>query len=452
MLADPKRELTRREMLSILAKGALAYPFANAALYGMARSRQARESQAVPPEWRLTDEELLEELVSRAFLFFWNEAGKHSGLVRDRALADGAPDNRRIASIAATGFGLAALCIGHKRGYLPGHEIGNRVVATLNFVLNHVQQVNGFFYHFIDINTGQRVRQSEVSPIDTTILLCGILTAREYFHDPEISQLATTIYKRINWRWMLNGGQTFALGWTPEYKFIGSRWDTYCELMMMYLLAIGAPAYNISPSSWNAFSRPIMEFEDYSYISGPDPLFVHQYSHAWFDFRNLRDQYANYFSNSAIATEAHRQFCYSIRWRFPDYDENTWGITASDSHLGYQDWGGPPEIGHVDGTLVPCAAGGSIPFRPKETIACLANLYNKYGLGVWKRYGFVDAFNPRTGWTDVDVIGIDQGITMLMAENYRSGLVWNSFMKNPEAQKAMKLVGFQPAAQAATAK
>ena len=171
----------------------------------------------------------------------------------------------------------------------------SRVVATLNFVLNHVEQVNGFFYHFIDINTGQRVRQSEVSPIDTTILLCGILTAREYFHDPEISQLATTIYKRINWRWMLNGGQTFALGWTPEYKFIGSRWDTYCELMMMYLLAIGAPAYNISPSSWNAFSRPIMEFEDYSYISGPDPLFVHQYSHAWFDFRNQRDQYANYF-------------------------------------------------------------------------------------------------------------------------------------------------------------
>ena len=146
------------------------------------------------------------------------------------------------------------------------------------------------------------MRLSEVSPIDTTILLCGVLMAREYFHDAEISRLATTIYRRINWRWMLNGGTTFAMGWTPEYKFIGARWDTYCELMMMYLLAIGAPAYNIRPSSWDAFSRPTMEFEGYSYISGADPLFVHQYSHAWFDFRNQRDQYANYFLNSTVAT------------------------------------------------------------------------------------------------------------------------------------------------------
>ena len=451
-MADPRCELTRREMLSILAKSALAYPFAKAGLYGTAHGLQVRQSQAVPPEWRLTDEELLEEIVSRAFLFFWNEAGKHTGLVRDRALADGGPDTRRVASIAATGFGLAALCIGHKRSYLPSREIESRVVSTLSFLLNHVDQVNGFFYHFIDVDTGKRVRQSEVSPIDTTILLCGVLTARKYFHDPVISQLAMAIYRRINWRWMLNGGRTFALGWTPEYKFIGARWDTYCELMMMYLLAIGAPAYNISPASWNAFSRPTMEFENFTYISGADPLFVHQYSHAWFDFRNRRDQYANYFLNSAIATEAHRQFCYSIRWRFPDYDENTWGITASDSPLGYQDWGGPPEIGHIDGTGVPCAAGGSIPFQPKETIACLANLYNKYGLAAWRRYGFVDAFNPRTGWTDVDVIGIDQGITMLMAENCRSQLIWDSFMKNPEAQRAMKLVGFQPSAQVATAK
>lgn len=452
MLANSTSGLTRREMLSILAKGALAYPLARAGLYGTIHGRQARESQAVPPEWRLTDEELVEEIVSRGFLFFWNEADKHSGLVRDRALADGGPDSRRVASIAATGFGLAALCIGHKRGYLPEQEIGSRVVSTLNFLLNHVEQVNGFFYHFIDINTGKRVRFSEVSPIDTTILLCGVLMAREYFHDPAISQLAATIYKRINWRWMLNGGRTFAMGWTPEYKFIGARWDTYCELMMMYLLAIGAPAYNISPTSWNAFSRPTMEFEGYTYISGADPLFVHQYSHAWFDFRNQRDQYANYFLNSAIATEAHKQFCLSIRWRFPDYNEKTWGITASDSSLGYQAWGGPPEIGYIDGTVVPCAAGGSIPFRPKDTIACLANLYNQYGLGVWKRYGFVDAFNPRTGWTDVDVIGIDQGITMLMAENYRSALIWDTFMKNPEAQRAMKLVGFQPSAQVATAR
>lgn len=437
-------------MLAMLASGVLAYPLiAGSPLSALTGARG--QQSAVPPEWRLTDDELLEEIVSRAFLFFWNEAGPHTGLVRDRALADGGVDPRHTASIAATGYGLAALCIGHRRGYLPPHQIGGRVVATLNFLLKHVDQQNGFFYHFIDINTGKRVHFSEVSPIDTTILLCGVLMVREYFNNEKITQLADAIYRRVNWTWMLHGGQTFAMGWTPEYKFIGARWDTYCELMMMYLLAIGAPANNISPTSWDAFSRPIMEFEGYKYISGADPLFVHQYSHAWFDFRNVHDKYANYFQNSMVATYAHKLFCLSLRWRFPDYEDNTWGITASDSRLGYQAWGGPPEIGYIDGTVVPCAAGGSAPFLPKQTIACLANLYNAYGLRAWKKYGFVDAFNPRTSWTDVDVLGIDLGIMMLMIENYRTQFVWEHFMKAREAQRAMKLVGFQPMAQAAAA-
>jgi hypothetical protein len=366
-------------------------------------------------------------------------------------LADGGPDKRITASIAATGYGLAALCIGHARGYLPKHQIGARVVTTLSHLVNHVDQVNGFFYHFLDINTGRRVRLSELSPIDTTILLCGILTARAYFHDPNISRLASILYRRINWRWMLNGGATFAIAWTPEYKFIGARWDTYCELMMMYLLAIAAPLWNIPASSWDAFSRPVQEFGGYQWISGTDPLFVHQFSHAWFDFRNQRDQYADYFRNSSIATYAHKLFCNSLRWRFPDYDNNTWGVTASDSRIGYQAWGGPPEIGRLDGTVVPYAAGGSVPFLPKDTIACLSNLYTAHGLQAWKRYGFVDAFNPWTGWTDLDVIGIDQGITMLMVENYRTNFIWNQFMKNKEAKKAMDMVCFRPLAQAAPA-
>ena len=374
------------------------------------------------PNPPLTDDEFLEEIVHRAFLYFWNEASPHTGLVRDRALASGEPDKRITASIAATGFGLAALSIGHARGYMPKHQIGARVVTTLSFLLNHVQQVNGFYYHFLDINTGQRVRLSEVSPIDTTILLCGMLTASAYFHDARISQLAATIYRRVNWRWMLNGGDTFAMGWTPEYKFIGARWDTYCELMMMYLLAMAAPLWNIPASSWDAFSRPTQQYAGYSWIGSTDPLFVHQYSHAWFDFRGQRDQYADYFRNSAIATYTHKLFCQSLRWRWPDYTDNAWGITASDSRIGYQAWGGPPEIGRIDGTIVPCAAGGSVPFLPDETIACLKNLYTSTAAQAWKAYGFVDAFNPRNGWTDLDVIGIDQGITMMMVENYRNQL------------------------------
>ena len=440
--------LTRRELLSLLGRGALAYPFAASDLWSATASHL--QSQAAPLEPLSTDE-LLEEIVSRAFQFFWEQAGLHAGLVRDRALADGVADPRRIASIAATGFGLAALCIGHKRGYLPPHQIGARVVTTLSFLVNHAEHVNGFFYHFLDFETGKRARLSEISPIDTTILLCGVLMAREYFDNAKITALADIIYRRVDWRWMLNGGQTFALGWTPEYKFIGARWDVYCELMMMYLLAMGAPVYNISPTSWNAFSRPTMEFEGYTYISAADPLFVHQYSHAWFDFRNVRDAYANYFQNSAIATYAHKLFCLSIRWRFPDYDDNTWGITASDSRLGYQAWGGPPEIGYIDGTVVPCATAGSMPFLPKETVAVLANLYHKYGQRAWKKYGFVDAFDPRTTWTDVDVLGIDQGISMMMVENYRTAFIWEHFMKAREVKRAMKLAGFNATAQAAAA-
>jgi len=436
--------LTRRKFVSFVAKGALVSPLLGSTLFSIAARDQSAVQPSSPGDWQLSDAALLEEIVSRGFLYFWNEASPRTGLVRDRALADGAHDSRRMASIAATGFGLTALCIGHQRRYLPSPEIYSRVIATLNFLLNHVEAVNGFFYHFIDMETGRRFGGCEVSPIDTSILLCGVLTARQYFQHPEIQQLATTIYRRVNWRWMLNGSRTFAMSWTPDTQFSNYRWDHYCELMMMYLLAIGAPLYNISPASWDAFTRPTMQFAGYTYISGADPLFVHQYSHAWFDFRGRRDRYADYFANSTTATSAHKSFCLTLHNRFPVYDENSWGITASDSSTGYKAWGGPPEQNHPDGTIVPCAPAGSIPFLPNDTLNCLRNLYFRYGVQTWKRYGFVDAFNPITGWTDPDVIGIDQGISMVMAENYRSRIVWRAFMKNPEAQRAMQLVGFQP--------
>lgn len=448
-LSEERQGPTRREILSFLAKGALASQFLHAKLFGISSGAEPVAPSPLPSNWELTDTALLEDIINRAFLFFWNEASPHTGLVRDRALADGGPDERRVASIAATGYGLAALCIGQQHQYLPSREIYGRVIATLSFLLNHAEHVNGFFYHFLDIETGRRLNGCEVSPIDTTILLCGVLMAREYFPHPDIRELASNIYRRVNWRWMLNGGKTFAKAWTPETHFVSARWDTYSELLMMYLLAVAAPLYGISSSSWDALTRPVKEFQGYSYIGGNDPLFVHQYSQAWFDFRGRRDNYADYFENSVSATNAHKLFCRSLLGRFPDYDDQTWGISASDSSLGYRVWGGPPEIDHLDGTVVPSAAAGSIPFLPKDTITCLRNLYLKYGVRIWKRYGFVDAFNPITGWIDPDVIGIDTGISMVMAENYRSGLIWQTFMRNPEAQKAMQLVGFQPYVQAA---
>jgi hypothetical protein len=171
-------------------------------------------------------------------------------------------------------------------------------------------------------------------------------------------------------------------------------------------------------------------------------LFIHQYSQAWCDFRGKRDRYADYFQNSVTATEVHRRFCIELGKTFPDYSADLWGISASDSQHGYVVWGGPPEIGPIDGTVVPSAAGGSLPFLPAETLRVLKNIRKRYGNDAWSRYGFVNAFNPLKKWFDTDVIAIDTGITMLMAENLRTGYVWNTFMKSPEAQRGFKRAGF----------
>ena len=435
----PKKKLTRRAALSLLGKGVLACPLLNIALLDVACSSSKNSGQTQPP---LTDDQFLDQMEKAAFQFFWERSGVSTGQIMDRAYASGGTDSRTVSSIAATGFGLAALCIGAQRGYMPASQIQARVLTTLNFIWTQLQQQNGFFYHFVDMNTGQRARQSEVSSIDTSILLCGVLTCRQYFQDAQIQSLASQIYDRVNWPWMLNGGTTFSMGWTPESGFIAARYDTYCELMMLYLLAIGSTTFPVAASSWNAISRPVVSFQHYTYISGSDPLFTHQYSHAWFDFRNKQDAYANYFNNSVIATQAHKAFCLSLAGQFADYSNNLWGITASDSVNGYVVWGGPPAMGPIDGSVVPCAAGGSIPFVPADCIAALRNVWATYP-ATWQRYSFVDAFNPLKNWYDTDALGIDLGIAMLMAENYRSQFVWNTFMKNPEALAAMTAVGFK---------
>ncbi|HUO14213.1 MAG TPA: glucoamylase family protein [Verrucomicrobiae bacterium] len=390
----------------------------------------------------VSDDQFLDQAQQAAFLFFWEQAGSATGMVKDRALAAG-NDTRTLSSIAATGFGLTALCIGHKRGYGNASQIESRVSATLSFLLNQLTNVNGFFYHFIDMNTGARAMESEVSSIDTSLLLCGVLTCRQYFQDPQIQSMATQIYNRVNWPWMLNGDTTFSMGWTPETGFLQSRYDTYCELMMLYLLAIGSTTHPVAASAWDAFARPSFTYDGLTYITDETaPLFIHQYSHAWFDFRNKQDKYANYFNNSITATQAHKLFCLSLQSQFKDYQSNLWGITASDSVSGYTAWGGPPAMGDIDGSIVPCASGGSLPFVPADCIAVLRNIQQQYPKA-WQRFGFVDAFNPLTGWYDTDVLGIDAGITMLMAENYRTGLVWATFMQNPEAQAAFSAVGLK---------
>jgi hypothetical protein len=437
--------LTRRELLAGLAKVAGASSVGSLALL---LPGCGGGSPWVPPPpagdgYPGTDDQLLEEIEKAGFLFFWEQADPTTGQVKDRALAAG-NDTKTISSIAATGFGLTALCIGAQRGYQASADITARVRATLTFLLNQMQPQgqNGFFYHFVDMKTGARAFTSEVSSIDTAILLCGVLTCREYFsQDAQIQNLATQIYSNVNFAWMLNGGTTLSMGWTPEHGFLSSRWDSYSELMMLYLLAIASPTNAIPASSWAAWSRPAFTYQGMTFISSGAPLFTHQFSQAWFDFRNKKDAFADYFQNSITATSAHRLFCLSLAPQFSDYSSDLWGISSSDSANGYVAWGGPPAMGPIDGSIVPCATAGSLPFVPTQTIHVLRWIRGHYPQA-WQRYGYVDAFNPLTHWYDADVIGIDVGISVLMAENQRTQFVWNTFMKNPEAQSAMQKAGF----------
>jgi hypothetical protein len=348
-----------------------------------------------------------------------------------------------LASIAATGFGLTALCIGDKRGYVSHVEARGRALNTLRFLWKKMPDHRGFFYHWANVNTGERLWDSEVSSVDTAILLCGILTCRQHFAYLEIEQLASEIFNRVDWNWLSEDTPILPHGWRPETGFLQYRWDNYSEMMMMYLLGLGSATHPLPATAWNAWKRSQFEYDGIRYIGSFAPLFVHQYSQAWFDFRGKRDQYADYFQNSVIATDVHRRFCLDLRKQFPDYSDDLWGITASDSVKGYTVWGGPPATGPIDGSVVPCAAAGSMPFLPQETMRVLRTIKDRYGAHTWCNYGFVDAFNPLTNWYDSDVVGIDTGITMVMAENARTGFVWQTFMKNPEARRSMERAGLK---------
>jgi hypothetical protein len=402
-------------------------------------------AQAASGSISVGDDAFLDDMERRACLYFVEQVGAKSGQVLDRAAANnttGKRDSRLMASIAATGFGLTALCIADKRRYQPRAQLLAQVRRTLQFHLHVLPHEHGFLYHFNDVDLGGSFTGSEVSPIDTSLLLCGILTARAHFHnDPEIVQLATAIYERVDWPWMLNSGDAFAMGWR-QGKFIPSRWNHYCELMMLYLLAMGSPTHPVAASSWDAFTRPKMNYAGFDYISASDPLFVHQYSHAWFDFRYKRDKYADYFANSITATRAHETFCINLG---SPYSLDYWGISASDSAHGYTAWGGPSNtgtgFGGIDGSVVPNASAGSLPFLPADCLRVLRSLKSKYPRA-WGRYGFCDAFHPDADWYDPDVLGIDLGIGLLMAENLRSSFIWETFARNPEVGIAMQRAGF----------
>lgn len=387
------------------------------------------------------DEELLDEIERGAFRYFWEHASPTTGQVKDRARAKG-PDEHRMSSIAATGFGLTGLCIADRRGYAPARDLRDRVHATLRFLAQEMPHERGFFYHFVDMESAERWNRCELSSVDTALLLAGVLTCRQHFaRDPEIAALATQIYERVDWPWMLAGGETLSMGWLPESGFLKARWDHYCELMVIYLLGIASPTHPLPAKTWSAWRRPRVQYRGLRYIAGSPVLFTHQYSHAWFDFRGQKDSGVDWFQNSVVATKAHKAFCLDL-----GYARDMWGVTASDSAKGYVSWGGPPPDGPLDGTVVPCAAGGSIPFLPQDTLQVLRTIRTRHADLAWGPYGFVDSFHPGSGWTNPDVLGIDLGITMLMAENHRTGFVWETFMRDPSMRQAMHRAGFRPTA------
>ncbi|MCM8775229.1 MAG: hypothetical protein NC930_02585 [Candidatus Omnitrophica bacterium] len=394
----------------------------------------------------LSDEELLDLIQRKAFDYFVMENNPKNGLVQDRAHNFQKGAVRSAASIAATGFGLTAYGVGVERGWMDRSQAYDMVQRTLEFFLHQAPQEHGFFYHFLNMDTGARVGRSELSPIDTSLFLAGAFFAAQYFDSPSLKDLTKQIYERVDWDWMLHGGRTLALAWSPEGGFHKARWDHYSECLMMYLFAIGSPTHPIPASSWQAILRPVGSYQNYRLIQMP-PLFTHQYSHIWIDFRNQKDGFADYFKNSVNASLANRAFCIRESNRFQSYGPDSWGLTASDGPFGYRAYGAPPGWALHDGTVAPTASGGSIVFTPRESLACLRHFYEDLGEELWGEYGFSDAFNLDKQWFDQYVIGIDQGALLLMIENYRSELIWNVMKQNNFWEEVMKRVGFQQGTQ-----
>ncbi len=395
------------------------------------------------------DDRFLEDLQRRTFQFFWDHSDPETGLTLDRARTDGTPprpgeNHYNVASIAATGFALSGYCIAADRGWVTRDQAKTRARNTLAFLANRYEHKNGWFYHFIDQKTGARRWNSELSSIDSALLLAGVLTVKQCFSDDaQLVSLADKIYDRVDFQWMLNGDPyLFSHGWRPESGWIANRWHDYSEQMILYILGIGSRTKAIPSRAWYAWERTWYEYGPYRYLAAVSPLFIHQFSHAWVDFRNRRERrppYVDYFDNSVKATRAQRDFFINVLSKeFPKYGPDIWGLTASDYKGGYTAWGAPPRHPDTDGSVVPCAPAGSLMFTPDISLAALKTMKDQYGEKIYGKYGFADAFNPHDGWVDRDVIGIDLGITLLSAENLRSGKVWYWFMQNDEVRLAMR--------------
>lgn len=420
------------------------------------------------------DEARLDALQRQAFDYFLYEANPANGLVADRTEPNGP------ASIAAVGFALAVYPVGVERGWMTRADAIERTLATLRFFWSSQQGTTatasgykGFYYHYLDMNTGRRAGTCELSTVDTGLLLAGMLAAEMFFDqdsevEREIRTLAESIYRRVDWPWACNGRATITHGWKPESGFLPYRWEGYDEALFLYLLALGSPTRPLPAESYAAWCSTCewKRIYDYDLIYG-GPLFIHQYSHIWIDFRGIQDAYTrergiDYFENSRRATRVQREYAIRNPLEFAGYQKNFWALTASDgpgwstrgihgverTFFGYVARGAP--FGPDDGTVAPWAVLASLPFDPAIVLPTVWHFQDVYPQ-VTGKYCFRCSFNltyigeadaTGTGWTSSHHFGINLGPVVLMCENHRSGLVWRLMRDCPHMITGLRRAGF----------
>ncbi|HEX4416607.1 MAG TPA: glucoamylase family protein [Kofleriaceae bacterium] len=448
-----------------------------------AGAEATRPAPPSAPDAGAADTQMLDDLEHRTFNYFWTTADPATGLVPDRA------PTPSFSSIAAVGFGLTAYAIGAERGYVSRAAARDRVLTTLRFfrdapqgdAATEVTGNHGFYYHFLDMATGRRYRDVELSSVDTALLLAGVVFCREYFagDDPaeaELRRIADALVERVDWRWMQPRAPAIAMGWQPEHGFLDYDWVGYNEGMIVVLLALGSPSHAVDPAAWDAWSARYDTTWGTAYgqtLLGFPPLFGHQYSQLWVDFRGIRDRYMrahglDYFENSRRATYAQRGYAIANPDGWTGYGADVWGLTACDGpgDMTLTIAGAPRTIrgyaargmaSYDDGTLAPTAMISSLPFAPEIVLPGIRALLRRYGAQIYRDDGFVDAFNPSfpdratpaagrvvpgAGWVDADALGIDQGPIIGMIENYRSQLVWNVMRRSGDLQRGLRRAGF----------
>ncbi len=443
--------------------------------------------RAAEPADAMPVDNLLDDLQERTFRFFWETANPKNGLARDRYPSPSA------CSIAAVGFALTAYPIGVERGYITRDQARERTLATCQFFHDAPQGgrvsgqagFKGFFYHFIDMETGARAGKNELSTVDTALLIMGMLFSQSYFDgdhpdEQKIRELVDVIYGRVDWRWAQIRPPAIVHGWTPEEGFMPYDWRGYNEAMIVYLLALASPTFPVSADAWTAWTSTYDKCwgvnDGGEEHLGFAPLFGHQYSHMWIDFRNLRDDYMagrgiDYYENNRRAIRAQRAYAIRNPEGWEGYGENIWGLTASDgpadlqiafggktrNFYSYSARGAGGKLHLDDGTIAPTGAIASIAFAPEIVLPALQEMHRRFGEHIYSDYGFLDAFNPSFnfdvplkhgrvipgfGWVASDYLGIDQGPILGMVENYRTGLIWDVMRNNPHLRRGLERAGF----------